>query len=325
MTKTSGTSPFRFFHRKDLHLLQDAVAEQEINLHTMFAVDKRDGYGHIYYAVQDVGIVRISPELNDVHHIIPITAPYKSMNFHSCKLEYIDGELRLILTANDEEMVCVFDLDGQLDFSLNRPTLDPYNSPENGNLVDYKPTDTIIIDNKLYIADGYAANYISVYDLDTKDWAFAFGGKTDKHNENGKFRTAHAITRTPDSQHLLIVDRWNSRLQIHESSGDFVRSHHLPYNAWLCSIDFVNWNGRKLGLIACLYDVDEDKKNPAPIYVVDADTFEILSTIHPKSELDIELAQRIHNAIWHIHSNELYIIAHSWNPGHFFVLQHVMT
>jgi len=316
----SGTSPFEFIHRDDLHVLPEQAIEHEANLHTMFAIDKREGFGHIYYGLPDVGIIRIDADLQR-QEIIPVPQQFKSMNFHSCKLAEIEGEWRLILTANEHELIAVFGLDGNLDLTIHRPEFAPYRA----NDAAYKPTDSVLVNNKLYIADGYAQNVISVYDLASHSWDFSFGGSTEDRHEDGKFRTAHSITLTPDKQHLIIADRWNSRLQIHNFDGSFVASHHLPYNAWLCGIDFIEWNGRWLGVIACLYDTDDEKQRPAPIYIVDGDSFEIVSTIRPKEELGIELAQRMHNVVWHSHDGKLYLICHSWNPGGFFILECVET
>lgn len=338
MIQHSSSKAFTFAYREDLHTLPAEAMTQEINLHTMFAEDKRNGY--IYYALPKVGIVRISPDMRE-QKIIEIPDHLQSVNFHSCKLADIDGNTRLILTANDNEMVVVFDLNGELDFTIQRPVFEEYSKSVNsGNSscssatcskkcskqgrVKYQPTDTVLVGDKLYIADGYAENYISVYDVKMQNWSFIFGGNTENPYQSGKFRTAHSISLTSDNQHLIIADRWNSRLQTHGFNGSYVESHYLPYNAWLCSIDFVEWNGRALAVIPCLYDTDEEKKHSAPIYIVDGETFEVISTIRPKEELGIDSAQRIHNAIWHIYDDRLFLICHSWNPGKYFVLEQMI-
>lgn len=340
MIQKSGSNKFTFIHREDLYTLPDEVLAYETDLHTMFTRDTREGYRHIYYSLAQVGIIKISPDMQK-QDIISIPNHLKIINFHSCKFAEIKGNPRLILTANDNEMIAIFDLDGNLDFTVQRPIFTEYQNPNyhqqtpcsssscnnkcsksKQGRTKYHPTDTVLHDNKLYIADGYAENYISVYDIKHQEWDFIFGGKTDNAHTNGKFRTAHSITLTPNQQQLIIADRWNSRLQVHDFDGSYVESHYLPDNAWLCNIDFVEWEGQALGVIACLYDTDEEKNRPAPIYIVDGKNFEILSIIYPKEDLGIDLAQRIHNAIWHIHDNHLFLICHSWNPGKFFVLQH---
>ena len=42
-----------------------------------------------------------------------------------------------------------------------------------------------------------------------------------------------------------------------------------------------------------------------------------------RRDLGVELATHIHNANWTVINGETYILAQSWNPGHFFVLKQV--
>lgn len=315
---TSGTAPFTFKLRDDLHQLPADIAINESHFHTMLAED--DATGNLYYGLLNIGLVRLSADMQQ-HHILDLPDDLKSLNFHSVKIGRINNQKRLFLTANDAEQVIVTDLEGTVDFIIPRPDIAPYADSD----MTYKPTDTLQVGNRLYIADGYAAQIISIFDLEARTWLGYFGGHTEDRNENGKFRTAHAITLTPDKQNLLITDRWNSRLQIHDFEGEFIASHRLPYNAWLCSIDLIDWHGQQLGVIACLYDVDEDKKRPAPIFIVDMSTYEIISTIRVKDDLGVNTAQRIHHAKWHVYDNNLYIVGHSWNTGRFFILEQITT
>jgi hypothetical protein len=101
--------------------------------------------------------------------------------------------------------------------------------------------------------------------------------------------------------------------------GDFIASHQLPSGSWPCGIDFLEWKGRSLGVIGSL--VDPVKDRPAPIYIIDAGTFEVLSTIRPKEELGIDLVQHLHNVVWHVYHDQLYLVCQSWNPGYYFVLE----
>ncbi|MEM6530385.1 MAG: hypothetical protein AAF653_18945 [Chloroflexota bacterium] len=316
MTPSSGTQPFEFTLREDLDVLPDGARDHEIDLHTGFATAAD---GSMYYALPGVGIVRISADMQQ-QTVISVADVYRAMNFHSTRIATINGEEHLIFTANEHELVVVMTLDGELAFTLARPTLPPYDDPETA----YRPTDTLLIGDRLYVADGYAADYISVADVHSKMWEHIFGGHTEDRTENGQFRTAHGLALAPDGKHLIIADRWNSRLQVHALDGTFVASHHLPYNAWLCNLDLIEWQGRWLGVIACLYDVDEEKQRPAPLFVIDAETFEILSIIRTKEDFGVERAQRMHNAVWHVYDGRLYIVCHSWNPGKFMILEQVV-
>jgi hypothetical protein len=60
---------------------------------------------------------------------------------------------------------------------------------------------------------------------------------------------------------------------------------------------------------------------PAPIYILDAQSYELLSIIRPKEELDVDLAQHLHNVLLYSQGGDLYLVCQSWNPGHYFVLQ----
>ena len=314
--KVSGQAPFVFTLRKEFYNLPAAAVEHEVNLHGGFAVDERTGYGQIYYGMPGCGIMRIDPDLQK-QQIIDLPDALKPLNFHSTKIGSFDGNPRLILPANNDEQVAILTLDGQVDFILPRPLFDEYQSAE----APYKPTDTILVGDQLFIADGYGSNYISSADVKTQQWIGIFGGKTADANENGKFATAHGINLNPVHHHLDIADRPSSRIQTHGHDGHFIGSHKLPSGAFLCGISYLQDQGRWYAVIGCLRDPEEGR--PAPIYIIDAESYELLSTIRPKEDLGVELAQHLHNVILHSHDGQLYLICQAWNPGHYFVLQKV--
>lgn len=316
-TKRSGSIPFEFIHRNDLHVLPGNVLDCEVNLHGGFAVDKRADFGHLYYGMPGSGILRIDPDLQR-QELIQLPDSLKPMNFHSTKIGKIDGSWRLFLPANNDAMVAVVHLDGALDFVLARPEFEQYHAKE----TPFAPTDTILVDQQLFVADGYGANYISSADVISQKWTGIFGGKTESATENGKFATAHGINRHHvNHHHLVIADRPSARIQTHGLDGGFIASHTLPAGSWPCGIDFIQWEGRWLAVIGSLLDPVKDR--PAPIYIVDAITYEVLSTIRPKEELGVEPVQHLHNVVWHVHNNQLYLVCQSWNPGHYFVLESV--
>jgi len=84
---------------------------------------------------------------------------------------------------------------------------------------------------------------------------------------------------------------------------------------------YFEMKGRHYAAIGCLKGPDNTK--PAPIYIIDAETYEVLSTIKPKEELGVELCQHLHNVILHVHDDQMYLVCQSWNPGHYFVLQKI--
>ena len=314
--KTSGQGQFVFGLREDLYSLPAAAKEQEVNLHGGFAVDSRPGYGQVYYGMPGTGIMRIEADLQR-QEIISLPDELTPLNFHGTKIGEVDGNLRLILPANNDEMVVVLTFDGEVDFTLPRPVFDEYKNEE----TVYKPTDTVLVGDQLYIADGYGSNYISSLDVKTRQWSGIFGGKTENPAEDGKFATAHGINFNPIHNHLDIADRPSSRIQVHTGDGGFLASHKLPSGAFLCGIGYLEYQARWYAVIGCLRDPDEDR--PAPIYIIDAESYELLSIIRPKEELGVDLAQHLHNVALHLHNGQLYLVCQAWNPGHYFVLQKV--
>ena len=315
--KRSGSTPFEFVYRQDLHVLPASTAANEINLHGGFAPDRRPGSGYIFYGMPGSGILRIDPDLKR-QELIHLPEKLEPLNFHSTKLGIIDGEMRLFLPANNDSLVAVIDLEGKLDFTLSRPEFEQYRD----EAVPYAPTDVVQVDDRLYIADGYGANYITSADINSHHWSGIFGGKTESPIENGKFGTAHGITTHPEDHHLLMIaDRPNSRMQSHGLDGSFTASFGLPPGSWPCGIDYLYHEKRWLGVIGSLLDPVKDR--PAPIYIVDAASYQVISTIRPEEELGIEPIQHLHNVVWHVHAGQLFLVCQSWNPGYYFVLEQV--
>lgn len=314
--RKSGDAPLTFVRRPDLYSLPDVAAAFEVDLHGGFALDERVGFGQIYYGMPGCGIMRIDPDLRR-QEIIRLPQELTPINFHSTKIGDFDGQRRLILPANNDEMVAILTLDGAVDFILPRPVFDEYEAAE----VPYRPTDALLVNRQLFIADGYGANFISTVDINTRAWTSIFGGKTEDATENGRFATAHGLGLNPHHGYLDIADRPHSRLQAHDLDGAFVASHTLPAGAFLCGISYADFNGRTYAAIGCLQDPVEGR--PAPIYIIDATSYELLSTVRPKEELGVELAQHLHNVLLLAQGGDLYLVCQSWNPGHYFVLQKV--
>jgi hypothetical protein len=310
----SGRDPFTFVHRGDLHTIPAETVDFEVKLHGGFATDARPGFGQIYYGMPGCGIVRIASDLQR-QEIIPLPDALKLLNFHSTKLGEFDGKRRLIMPANLDQIVAILTLDGQIDFILTRPEFEAYAAEE----TPYKPTDTVLVGDMLYVADGYGANYIPSADLRAKRWTGIFGGKTENPAEDGKFGTAHGINLSPTHARLEIADRPHGRIQIHGTDGRFLASRTLPPGSWPCGINYARYQERWVAVIGCLRDPVKDR--PAPIYILDANTHELLSTIRPKEELGVEPAQHLHNVVFHVHRERLYLICQAWNPGHYFVLE----
>ena len=314
--KVSGQVPFVFAHRPDLSTLPAAAQPHEVNLHGGFARDTRAGFGQVFYGMPGCGIMRVEADLSG-QAIINLPDELTPLNYHSTKLGDFDGQQRLILAANSNQQVIVLTLDGAVDFILPRPVFEEYQSPE----TPYMPTDTVLVGNQLFVADGYGSNYINRADAITHEWTGIFGGRTEDPSEDGRFLTAHGLNFNPVHHHLDIADRPHSRIQAHGEDGHFIASHKLPSGAFLCGINYLQHQDRWYAVIGCLRDPEQGR--PAPIYIIDAETYELLSTIRPKEDLGIELAQHLHNVVLHEHGGQVYLVCQAWNPGHYFVLQMV--
>ena len=104
-------------------------------------------------------------------------------------------------------------------------------------------------------------------------------------------------------------------------AGEVVASHSLPAGSRPCGIDFLQWEDRWYAVVGSLDDPQQAR--PAPIYILDGTTYELLSTIRPREDLGVERADHIHNAIWHRHEGRLFLVCQSWNPGYYFVLEQI--
>jgi hypothetical protein len=312
--KTSGQGSLVFSHCEDLRRVPDRALGVEINLHGGFAVDKRAGKGSAYYGMPGIGLMRISPDLSR-QDIIDLPAELRPMNFHSTRIGALEGEPRLFLPANDDAKVAVLTMDGELEYLFERPEFDEYRREG----VVFRPTDTALVGTTLYVADGYGANYVSTADMERKAWVGIFGGPTNDPEELGRYGTAHGLTLEPTRDRLAIADRPHSRIQIASFEGDVAVSHALPAGSRPCGIDYIKMDGRWYAVVGSLDDPAEGR--PAPIYVLDAETYEVLSTIRPKEDLGVDRADHIHNVVWHQHGGNTFLLCQSWNPGYYFVLR----
>lgn len=313
MPKKSGESPFQFSYCADLRKVPAKALGVEINLHGGFAIDKRSGYGHIYYGMPGHGLIKISSDLT-TQETIELPSELKPVNFHSTKIGMFDGNPRLFLPSETDAKVAILTLEGDIDYIFETPEFDEYRKEG----VVFKPTDTALVGGTLYVADGYGANYISTADLYSKEWKSIFGGRTEDPTELGKFGTAHGLNLTPEGDLLSIADRPHARFQLASLRNEVKTSYALPEGSWPCGIDFFNHKGKWYSVVASLFD--PQKGRPAPIYILDAETYEVLSTIRPKEDLGIERADNIHNVVWHEHGGDNFLVCQSWNPGYYFAL-----
>jgi hypothetical protein len=312
--KRSGQGSFIFADCRDLRTLPKKVLAHEEQLHGGFATDTRPDHGQIYYGMPGCGLLRIRADLTE-QDLIELPTDLVKLNFHSTKIGQFDGKIRLFMPPNEAEKVAVVSLEGEVDFILPRPEFDEYHNKEN----PFCPTDVVLHDGELLISDGYGSNYISTVNLSSRQWTQIFGGKTDNPQAHGKFTTAHGVNQTPTDKQLIVADRPNSRLELYSFDGQYKQTYRLTNGSRPCGVNYTYWNEHWYGVVGSLDDPDRDR--PAPIYILDAESYELLSTIRPKEDLGIEKCDHLHNVVWHQHNGKLFLICQSWNPGFYFVLE----
>ena len=89
--KSSGQPPFVFHNCEDLRSLPTRARSHEVDLHGGFAVDRRPGFGHIYYGMPGCGLLRIQPDMAE-QEIIEIPPDLVDTNFHSTRIAEFDGK-----------------------------------------------------------------------------------------------------------------------------------------------------------------------------------------------------------------------------------------
>ncbi len=313
-TAKSGQSPFVFSSCNDLRRVPQAALPFEAQLHGSFAVDKRAGFGQVYYGMPGLGLLRASADLT-AQDLISLPPELTPVNFHSTKIGEFEGKTRLFLAAEGKGLVAVVTLEGDVEFMLSKPEFEAY---QRG--AKYLPTDTALAGGTLFIADGYGSNYVSQASVTTQKWLNIFGGHSDADHHHG-FGTAHGISIAPSRDHLVIADRANSRLEHYSFAGEYRATHGLPAGSRPCGIDFTQMAGKHYAVVGSLDDPQPGR--PAPIYILDGDTFDVLSTIRPKEDLGLEKVDHLHNVVWHHYAGRTFLVCQSWNPGFFFVLEHL--
>ena len=139
---------------------------------------------------------------------------------HGMKVRKIDGEETLIIAMPGVKRVVNVRFDGTVVWQIIGP---PKVEGMYGSISQYNPTDLDVApDGRVYIVDGYGKSLVHVYDKD-RNYLKTFGGKG---KEDGQFNICHNIlidTRS-DKPSLLISDRQNNRLQLHDMEGKFIRT-----------------------------------------------------------------------------------------------------
>jgi hypothetical protein len=292
--------------------------------HGGFAVDRREEKGEVYFALPNVGILRISADLNTIELLATDETMVKT-NMHNTTVWYGKrNKAYLTFPGNNSNKVYTTSIKGDLLHTLDAPTADtPFDARRVTKYFDdggkFVPTDVEVLDKRFYITTGYSSlDFVLTADVKTNygfsaKWTpFAFGGKGSR---DGQFGTGHGITIAPDGKTLTVADRPNSEIESFTKKGEYLGKLSLPKGSLPCDIDYESG----YTVVGCLDGPDKEKG--APIYLVKDG--EVKSTILIQDDLGLKKFKHIHNAVMVNRDGTFYIIAQAWNPGDFAILEQV--
>jgi hypothetical protein len=325
-SRTTGQGDLQFKVLKTSAALPKLALNGLNEAHGGFAVDRREGKGEIYFALPNVGIIRVSSDFETID-ILVTDAAMVPKTMHNTTIWHTKKRgTYLSFPGVDAGAIFTTTIHGELVNTLSAPTKET--EFDNQTVAEYFgdgrlfiPTDVEILNKKFYITTGYSPlDYVLTADIKTRrgissEWEpFAFGGKGD---EPGQFRTGHGITIAPDGETITVADRPNSEIESFDKKGTYLGKLDLPEGSFPCDIDYESG----YTVVGCLHGPEDVRADGAPIYIVKDG--EVQSTIMIKKELGLEKFQHIHNAVMVNRNGKFYIIAQAWNPGDFAILEQV--
>jgi hypothetical protein len=320
----SGQGAFRFRVFLTSAALPEEARKVLASAHGGSAVDHRPGKGETYFFLPGAGILRVDAGMKNV--VLLDTPPeMKDTNLHNTQIWYApDGAAFLSFPANDLGRIFTTSLTGQLLHTLGRPTAsDDLGLPSVNDFFagggPFAPTDVEFLDGLLYISTGYSsldsvvtARVASSSPLKIAWHDLAFSGRG---SAPGQLGTGHGITVPMDVKRVDVADRANAEVDRFTRHGQYLSTLRLPAGSMPCDIDY-------LGRYAVVAALDgPDRKRGAPIYLLEDDR--LVSTLFPSEDLGLENFKHIHNAVLRQVGGKLYVIAQTWNPGDFAILEQV--
>ena len=312
-SKTSGQSSWTFRYRPDLSQLPEDAHAHIRRAHGGFAVDRR-GAGDVYFHLDGYGILHLGPNLTGIRKLEG-DPEFTKGNGHNTSLGYDEsGKPYLVIPDNKRGVVLFADTKGNLLHKLGKPeVLDWFRG---GN---YAPTDALVVDGKLLVADGYGSRYLFPAEPFGKWIPGVFGGKR-------VFTTSHGLDWDPSKKRIAAADREASLIRYFTPDGAEVRENRkpvitkLPAGARPCDIDYMPDGSAVVG---CLRG---EGGSPGEIYILDPKG-EILSVVKPKTDLGLTSGhtnfEHVHNASWTKVGDTIFLLVYAWNPGGFAVLERV--
>jgi hypothetical protein len=320
----SGQGALRFRVLATSAVLPEEARRVLISAHGGFAVDHRDGRGETYFFLPGAGILRLSADFKQVA-LVPTAPEMKDLNQHNTKIWYAsDGTAYLSFPANDKGRVFTTSLTGELVHTLGRPAEDddlglPAVRDYFAGGGAFAPTDVEYLDGLLYVTTGYSpldavltARVTNARPLRLVWHDLAFSGRG---TGPGQLGTGHGLTVPRGTKRIDVADRANAEIERFTRHGQYLSTLNLPVGSMPCDIDY-------LGRYAVVPALDgPDKSRGAPIYILEDDR--LASTVWPQEDLGLSTFKHIHNAVLRQVGGRLYVIAQTWNPGDFAVLEQV--
>jgi hypothetical protein len=320
----SGQGALRFRVLATSALLPEEARRVLVSAHGGFAVDHREGRGETYFFLPGAGILRLSADFKKIV-LLPTAADMKDTNQHNTKIWYAsDGTAYLSFPGNDKGRVFTTTLEGELVHTLERPTEgDDFGLPAVRDFFagggPFAPTDVEYLDGLLYVTTGYSsldavltARVTSPRPLRMAWHDLAFAGRGDGPGQLG---TGHGLTVPRGTKRIDVADRANAEIDRFTRHGQYLSTLRLPAGSMPCDIDY-------LGRYAVVPALDgPDKSRGAPIYILEDDR--LVSTIFPQEDLGLVNFKHVHNAVLRQVGGRLCVIAQTWNPGDFAILEQV--
>lgn len=320
----TGQGAFRFRVFLTGSSLPEPARKVLVNAHGGSAVDHRPGKGETYFFLPGAGILRVDAAMKQVT-LLDTPAEMKDTNLHNTQIWYApDGAAYLSFPANDLGRIFTTSLTGELLHTLGRPTEnDDLGLPSARDFFagggPFAPTDVEFLDGLLYISTGYSsldnvltARVSSYSPLKIGWYDLAFAGRG---SAPGQLGTGHGITIPIDTKRVDVADRANAEIDRYTRHGQYLSTLRLPAGSMPCDVDY-------LGRYAVVPALDgPDRKLGAPIYLLEDDR--LVSALFPKEDLGLENFKHVHNAVLRQVGGKLYVIAQTWNPGEFAILEQV--
>ncbi|MFT5284265.1 MAG: hypothetical protein ACI8TQ_000421 [Planctomycetota bacterium] len=313
----TGAGKYVFRHRP--LEIPAAMSKHLAGAHGGFAHDSiaTGGDGSTYFSLRSVGLLKLNASLSKIE-VIGGDEAFTKVNLHNTSLFREAGIPYLALPSDEAQLAYLTTLEGQ----LLRTFPNPYG--ESGEV--FRVCDLEYVGGTLFAVNGYGDNVCfatrplhgSAAAPTVGVWEpLRFGGSGTEH---GRFGTAHGITRFPNTNTFTIADRANARLESYSPDGSYIGGIKLPEGSMPCDVDYY----RNLTLVGCLKGAGGS--TPAPIYLLEDGN--LVAELNVGRDLGLAGFTHIHNAAFHIvkqrdGSEKLFVLAYSWNPGNFAILEHV--